>query len=135
MKIIIRNAAFLLLVFSVTAAFGQKTETPEERAKREDLARKNAAVAAENEKIVRENDAVASAFKSGNEALAARRYDEAVRQFTAGLAAAPGLPMPRLPRRVHRRSPLPHTEGTLCFPSVAPGPGAFPPFEPWFFVT
>jgi tetratricopeptide (TPR) repeat protein len=93
MKVTIRFAAFLLLVFSVTAgALGQKTETPDERAKREELARKNAVVAAENEKIVRENDAVTSAFKAGNEALSAKRYEEAIKRYDAGLATAPDHP-------------------------------------------
>ncbi len=69
-------------------------ESAESRAKREELAREIAAVETKNKKIGESNEIVARTFKAGNEALTAKRYDDAVRLYDEGIAAdaeQPGL--------------------------------------------
>jgi tetratricopeptide (TPR) repeat protein len=62
-------------------------ETPEERKKREELEAKNKEIMASNEKNTKINEIVGRTFKAGNEALAAKRYDDAITQYNEGLAA------------------------------------------------
>lgn len=64
-------------------------ETPEERAKREELERKNEEIKKSNETNSKINEIVGRTFKAGNEALKAKRYDEAITQYNEGLAADP----------------------------------------------
>lgn len=64
-------------------------ETAEERAKREELERKNAEIAKSNEKNSKINEIVGRTFKAGNEALKAKRLDEAITLYNEGLAADP----------------------------------------------
>ena len=64
-------------------------ESSEEKAKREELARKNAEILEKNKKIEESNAVVARTFKAGNDALIAKNYDEAVRLYDEGLAADP----------------------------------------------
>jgi tetratricopeptide (TPR) repeat protein len=71
---------------------GGSTENAADKAKAEDIAKKNAVVVEENKKIENSNKVVGDAFKSGNAALLAKNYDEAIRQYDAGLAADPVHP-------------------------------------------
>ena len=66
-----------------------KGESAEDKAKREEIARKNAEITEKNKKIEESNAIVARTFKAGNEALLAKNYDEAIRQYDEGLAADP----------------------------------------------
>lgn len=85
-------AAICILVLSAVGVFAQSTESAAERAKREEKERRQADVAAENEKIKQLNEVVLRTFKAGNEALSARRYEEAIAQYNEGLAADPEHP-------------------------------------------
>ncbi|MFN2491369.1 MAG: hypothetical protein ABR501_00615 [Pyrinomonadaceae bacterium] len=67
-------------------------ETAEDKAKREELLKKNAEIAAKNEQITKSNEVVLRAFKAGNTALTAKNYDEAIKQYEEGLAADPEQP-------------------------------------------
>lgn len=67
-------------------------DTSEDKAKREELLRKNAEIESKNKKIEESNAVVAQAFKAGNEAIKVKNYDEAVAQFDAGLKADPDHP-------------------------------------------
>ena len=64
-------------------------ESSEDKAKREEIARKNAEIMEKNKKIEESNAVVTRTFKAGNEALIAKNYDEAIRQYDEGLAADP----------------------------------------------
>ncbi|HEX8145296.1 MAG TPA: carboxypeptidase-like regulatory domain-containing protein [Pyrinomonadaceae bacterium] len=66
-----------------------RTETKEERAKREEMERKNAEVTAQNTQNQNVNAILGRTFKAGQEALGAKRWDEAVTNFKEGLAADP----------------------------------------------
>jgi len=63
-----------------------------DKAKAAELAKKNAEIAAENEKIGNVNQIVSDAFKNGNAALMAKKYDEAITQYDTGLNADPEHP-------------------------------------------
>jgi tetratricopeptide (TPR) repeat protein len=64
-------------------------ESAEDRAKRAEAERKNAEIAKSNEKNTQINEVVGRTFKAGNEALKAKRLDEAITQYNEGLAADP----------------------------------------------
>ncbi|HEX8775170.1 MAG TPA: carboxypeptidase regulatory-like domain-containing protein [Pyrinomonadaceae bacterium] len=66
-----------------------RSESKEERAKREELARQAAEVAAQNTKNQDINAILGRTFKGGQEALSARRWDDAITNFKEGLAADP----------------------------------------------
>jgi len=68
---------------------GSTAESAEDRAKREEAERKNAEITKSNEKNTQINEIVGRTFKAGNEALKAKRYDEAITQYNEGLAADP----------------------------------------------
>lgn len=68
------------------------SESAEERARREELARKNAEIEEKNKKILEANVVVARTFKAGNDALLAKNYNEALRHYDEGLAADPEQP-------------------------------------------
>ncbi|HXI23049.1 MAG TPA: tetratricopeptide repeat protein [Pyrinomonadaceae bacterium] len=63
-----------------------------DKAKAAEMARKNAEIAAENEKIGNVNQVVSDAFKNGNTALMAKKYDEAIALYDTGLNADPEHP-------------------------------------------
>jgi tetratricopeptide (TPR) repeat protein len=63
--------------------------TAEERAKAEELRRKNEEIQKSNEKNSKINEIVGRTFKAGNEALKAKRLDEAITLYNEGLAADP----------------------------------------------
>lgn len=63
-----------------------------DKAKAAEIAKENEKIAKENEKITNANQVVAEAFKNGNAALMLKNYDEAIKQYDAGLAADPEHP-------------------------------------------
>jgi len=62
-------------------------ESAADRAKREELIKKNAEIEAANKKSGEINEIIGRTFKLGNEALNAKNYDEAIKQYREGLAA------------------------------------------------
>jgi tetratricopeptide (TPR) repeat protein len=76
---------------SAPAASGGK-ESAEDRAKREELIKKNAEIQARNDKNKNINETLARTFKAGNEALKANNYDAAIAAYDEGLAADPEQP-------------------------------------------
>lgn len=66
-----------------------RSESAEERAKREEIERKNAEVDAQNKKNININATLNRTFKTGQEALNAKKWDEAIAAFREGLAADP----------------------------------------------
>lgn len=69
------------------------SESAADRAKREEAARKIAEVEARNKKVAESNTTIENTFKAGNAALEAKNYEEAIRQYDAGLAVDPEQPM------------------------------------------
>jgi tetratricopeptide (TPR) repeat protein len=81
-------------------------ESAADKAKREELAKKNAEIEATNKKITEANEVISRTFKAGNEALTAagtlskekkseeavQKYTEAITQYDEGLAADPEQP-------------------------------------------
>jgi tetratricopeptide (TPR) repeat protein len=67
-------------------------ESAADKAKREELLKKNTEIEAANKKIENANQIVGEAFKNGNTALQAKNYDEAIKQYDVGLAADPEHP-------------------------------------------
>jgi tetratricopeptide (TPR) repeat protein len=68
-------------------AGGSKGESAADKAKREEIEKKNEEIKKNNEKAENSNKIVAETFKAGNAALAAKNFEEAVRQYDIGLAA------------------------------------------------
>lgn len=68
------------------------SESSSDKAKREELLRKNAEIAEKNKKIEEANAVVARTFNTGNEALKTKNYDEAIRLYDEGIAADPDQP-------------------------------------------
>src|SRR5262249_3499708 len=67
-------------------------ESAADKAKREELMKKNTEIEAANKKIENANKIVGDAFKNGNDALKAKNYDEAIKQYDVGLDADPEHP-------------------------------------------
>lgn len=74
------------------AATPARKESPEEKAKREELEKKNAEIIKNNEKAQASNAIIERTFKAGNEALKAKNYDLAISQYDEGLNADPEHP-------------------------------------------
>src|SRR6185295_17034608 len=64
---------------------GGGRESAEDKAKREEMLKKNAEIAARNEKAKSSNEIIGRMFKAGNDALKAKNYDEAIARFDEGL--------------------------------------------------
>jgi tetratricopeptide (TPR) repeat protein len=72
-------------------------ESAADKAKREELLKKNAEIEASNKKAENSNAIIDRTFKAGNEALKAKNYDLAIAQYDEGLSADPDHPgMPAL---------------------------------------
>ncbi len=69
-----------------------KGESASDKAKREELEKKNREILEKNKKIEESNVVVSRTFKAGNDALLAKNYDEAIRLYQEGLAADPEQP-------------------------------------------
>lgn len=74
------------------AASGEVKENAEDKAKREELEKKNAEILASNRKAEESNAIVQRTFKAGNEAVKAKNYDEAIALFDEGIKADPTHP-------------------------------------------
>ncbi len=77
---------------TAAAAAAPRTESKDEKAKRDEMERERLKIEESNKKITNSNEVVARTFKAGNEALTARRYDEAITQYSEGVAARPDEP-------------------------------------------
>ncbi|HSP62744.1 MAG TPA: carboxypeptidase regulatory-like domain-containing protein [Pyrinomonadaceae bacterium] len=71
---------------------GGGSESAADKAKREEMIKKNKELEESNKKNENINKVVGEAFKAGNAALAAKNYDEALKQYDTGLAADPEQP-------------------------------------------
>lgn len=67
-------------------------ESAEDKAKREEVEKKNAEIMASNRKAEESNAIVLRTFKAGNEAVKAKNYDEAIALFDEGIKADPTHP-------------------------------------------
>ena len=67
-------------------------ESAADRAKREEIEKKNAALIEANKKIENANQVIGDSFRGGNSALTAKNYDEAIRLYDTGIAADPDHP-------------------------------------------
>lgn len=63
------------------------SESAADKAKREEMIAKNKEIIEKNAKIEAANTILARTFKAGNDALIAKNYDEAIKQYNEGLAA------------------------------------------------
>jgi hypothetical protein len=73
---------------------GGATESAADKAKREELMKKNAEIEAGNKKITESNEIISRTFKAGNEALTAanlaakeNKHDDAIQKYTAAVAS------------------------------------------------
>ena len=82
----------LLSASDISAASAPAKEGAEDKAKRAELLKKNAEIAASNKKADESNAVVERTFKSGNEALNAKNYDSAIALYDEGIAADPDHP-------------------------------------------
>jgi tetratricopeptide (TPR) repeat protein len=64
-------------------------ESASDKAKRDEMLKKNKEIEEKNKKIEGSNKIVNETFTAGNAALLAKNYDEAVKQYDVGLAADP----------------------------------------------
>jgi tetratricopeptide (TPR) repeat protein len=71
---------------------GDSKSSSEDKAKREELIRKNTEIEAANKKAEASNATIDRTFKAGNDALRAKNYDAAIAQYDEGLAADPEHP-------------------------------------------
>lgn len=67
-------------------------ESSSDKAKREELLKKNAEIAEKNKKVEESNAVLNRTFKAGNDAFTAENYDEAIKQYDEGIAADPDQP-------------------------------------------
>src|SRR6266545_1912053 len=74
------------------AAAGDTKPSSEDKAKREELLRKNQEILEANKKAEASNITIERTFKAGNEALKLKNYDLAITQYDEGLNADPNHP-------------------------------------------
>jgi tetratricopeptide (TPR) repeat protein len=91
---------------SAAPAGSSGSESAADKAKREEIMKKNAEIEASNKKVTEANDVIARTFKAGNDALSAanaasktnstdqavEKFSEAITQYDQGLAADPEQP-------------------------------------------
>ena len=70
-------------------ATGGAKLSAEDAAKQAELLKKNAEIEEANKRNININEIVGRTFKAGNEALKAKNYDEAIKQYKEGLVADP----------------------------------------------
>ncbi|MGH9970727.1 MAG: tetratricopeptide repeat protein [Pyrinomonadaceae bacterium] len=75
-----------------TASGATTAESASDKAKREELIRKNTEIESRNKKVEESNSLVTRTFKAGNDFLSANKYDEAIAQYNEGLNADPDHP-------------------------------------------
>jgi tetratricopeptide (TPR) repeat protein len=80
------------LVGRTAAGPGDAKPSSEDKAKRDELIKKNAEIEAANKKAEASNTIVLRTYQAGNEALKAKNYDLAITQYDEGLAADPDHP-------------------------------------------
>lgn len=87
------------------ASTGDAKPSTEDAAKRAEMIRKNEEIAKANARNLNINEIVGRTFKAGNEALEAKNYDEALRQYQEGLVADPeqGLLYLKMAEAVRKR--------------------------------
>jgi tetratricopeptide (TPR) repeat protein len=73
-------------------ATGEIKESAADKAKREEIEKKNAAVLEKNKNVEASNALIERTFKAGNAAIQAKNFDEAIAQFNEGLSADPEHP-------------------------------------------
>jgi tetratricopeptide (TPR) repeat protein len=73
-------------------ATGEVKESAADKAKREEIEKKNAEIEAKNASIAKSNEVINRVFTAGNAALQANNLDEAIRLYEEGLAADPAQP-------------------------------------------
>ncbi len=73
-------------------AAGGGGDSAAEKAKADEIAKKNAEILESNKKVENANKVISDAFKAGNTALLAKNYDEAIKQYDTGIAADPDHP-------------------------------------------
>jgi tetratricopeptide (TPR) repeat protein len=73
-------------------ATGEVKESASDKTKREEIEKKNAELEAKNAKIAKSNEVVSRVFTTGNAALQAKNFDEAIKLYEEGLAADPAQP-------------------------------------------
>ncbi|MGB7922214.1 MAG: carboxypeptidase regulatory-like domain-containing protein [Pyrinomonadaceae bacterium] len=77
---------------ATTSGSTTPVESASDKAKRAEIENKNKEISAKNAKIEQSNAIVARTYKAGNEALRAKRYDEAITLYDEGIAADPEQP-------------------------------------------
>jgi len=81
-----------LMAKAPSASTGDLKTSSEDKAKREELVRKNTEIEAANKKAEESNAIIERTFKAGNEALKVKNYDAAIAQYDEGLSADPEHP-------------------------------------------
>ncbi len=81
-----------LMAKTPSASTGDLKPSSEDKAKREELVRKNAEIEVANKKAEESNAIIERTFKAGNEALKVKNYDAAIAQYDEGLSADPEHP-------------------------------------------
>ncbi|HSS20223.1 MAG TPA: tetratricopeptide repeat protein [Pyrinomonadaceae bacterium] len=87
-----RDEIKTLLARGSSGATTSAANSAEEKAKREELIRKNAEITEANKKVEESNAIIDRTFKAGNEALRAKNYDAAIASYDEGLRADPEHP-------------------------------------------
>ena len=72
---------------SKSAGGSAPSESKEDKARREELMRKNAEIEESNKKIQSANEVISRTFKEGNDAFNAKNYDAAIAAYDQGIAA------------------------------------------------
>ncbi len=77
---------------SAAPSGGGSKSSSEEKAKQDEIIKKNAEIMEKNKKAAESNEIVTRTFRAGNEASKAKNYDQAIALFDEGIAADPDHP-------------------------------------------